>query len=106
MTEELEVVPDVRPDVLRLLDQLVKEWDQLHQLIVRLVHKPRLYGDAIFQLVPESLKQKLITEQLLELLRITDLWRVVDDHCFLQVPAKNVQILDVITIHTNTVLSE
>ena len=50
-----ERVPDVRPHVLRLALQPRQERHQLHQLVVRLVHKPRLNGDPILQLISKGL---------------------------------------------------
>jgi len=85
---EPESVSDVGPDVLGLALQPVQERHQLHQLIVRLVHEPRLNGDPILQLISKGL------------------WGVVDDDRLLEVPAQDVKVFDVVPIDTDAVLSK
>ena len=53
-----ESVSDVGPDVLGLALQPVQERHQLHQLVVRLVHEPRLNGNPILQLISKSLQTR------------------------------------------------
>ena len=53
-----ESVADVRPHVLRLGLQPGQEGHQLHQLVVRLVHEPRLNGDPILQLISKGLQRR------------------------------------------------
>ena len=55
---EPEGLPDVGPHVLGLALQPREEGHQLHQLIVLLVHKPRLNGDPILQLIAKGLKTR------------------------------------------------
>jgi len=88
MSVQPESVANVRPHILRLALQPVQEGDQLHQLVVRLVHEPRLNRDPILQLISKSL------------------WGVVDDDGLLEVPPQDVQVFDVVAIDTDTVLSK
>ena len=60
MVIQFELVPDEGPHVLGLVHQLVQEGDQLHQLIIGPVHKPRLNWDSILQLVTKGLKKNNI----------------------------------------------
>ena len=53
---QFEVLPDVGPHVVRLPGQLGQERDQLHQLVVRLVHEPGLDRYPVLKLVTECLK--------------------------------------------------
>ena len=85
---QLEVIPDQGSDVSPLLHQFEQEWHKFHQLIVRAVNKPGLDGNAVLQLISECLRG------------------VVDDDCLRQVPAEDIQILDVVAIDTDTMLSE
>ena len=85
---QLELLPDLWPHVPPLLHQGEEEWHELHQLVVRSVNKPGLDGNAVLQLIAERLRG------------------VVDDDCLRQVPAEDVQILDVVAIDTDTMLSE
>ena len=85
---QFEVVSDVRTHIMSLVHQLVEEGDQLHELVVGSVNKPRLYGDPILQLVSECL------------------WRVVNDDCLAEVSAQDVEVLDVVAVDTNAMLSE
>ena len=55
---EPEGLPDVGPHVLGLALQPREEGHQLHQLIVLLVHKPRLNGDPILQLISKGLQKR------------------------------------------------
>ena len=52
---EPEGLPDVGPHVLGLALQPREEGHQLHQLVVLLVHKPRLNGNPILQLISKGL---------------------------------------------------
>ena len=88
MVVQLEVISHQGSHVSPLLHQFEQEWDELHQLVVRSVNKPGLDGNAVLQLVAECLRG------------------VVDDDCLRQVPAEDVQILDVVAIDTDTMLSE
>ena len=85
---QLEVFSDLGPHVPPLLHQFEQEWHKLHQLVVRSVNKPGLDGNAVLQLISECLRG------------------VVDDDCLRQVPAEDIQILDVVAIDTDTMLSE
>ena len=60
MIEQFELVPDEGPHVLGLVDQLVQEGDQLHQLVVRSVNKPGLYWYSVLQLVTKGLKCNIL----------------------------------------------
>ena len=60
MIEQFELVPDEGPHVLGLVDQLVQEGDQLHQLVVRSVNKPGLYWYSVLQLVTKGLKYNIL----------------------------------------------
>ena len=53
---ESEGLPDVGPHVLGLALQPREEGHQLHQLVVLLVHKPRLNGNPILQLISKGLQ--------------------------------------------------
>ena len=88
MVVQFEVISDQGPHVPPLLHQFEEEWHKLHQLVVRSVNKPGLDGNAVLQLIAERLRG------------------VVDDDCLRQVPAEDVQILDVVAIDTDTMLSE
>ena len=85
---QLEVISDQGSHISPLLHQFEEEWDELHQLVVRSVNKPGLDGNAVLQLISECLRG------------------VVDDDCLRQVPAEDIQILDVVAIDTDTMLSE
>ena len=85
---QLEVISDQGSHISPLLHQFEQEWHELHQLVVRSVNKPGLDGNAVLQLIPECLRG------------------VVDDDCLGQVPAEDIQILDVVAIDTDTMLSE
>ena len=85
---KLEVVSDVRTHILGLVHQLVQEGNQLHQLVVGSVNKPGLDGDPILQLVSKGLR------------------RVVNDDSLAEVTAQDVEILDVVAVDTDTMLSE
>ena len=88
MVVQLEVFSDLGPHIAPLLHQFEEEWHKLHQLVVRSVNKPGLDGNAVLQLISECLRG------------------VVDDDCLRQVPAEDIQILDVVAIDTDTMLSE
>jgi len=83
-----ECLPNVRSNILSFPLESVQEWNQLHQFIVRLVHEPRLDGNSILQLVAKGL------------------WRVVDDDSLPEVSAQDIEVLDVVSVDTNTVLTE
>ena len=85
---QLEVISHQGSHVPPLLHQFEQEWHKLHQLVVRSVNKPGLDGNAVLQLISECLRG------------------VVDNDCLRQIPAKDIQILDVVAIDTDTVLSE
>jgi len=85
---EPEGLPDVGPHVLGLALQPREEGHQLHQLVVLLVHKPRLNGDPILQLISKGL------------------WGVVDNDGLLEVPAQDVEVFDVVAVDADAVLSE
>jgi len=85
---QLELLPDLWPHVPALLHQGEEEWHELHQLVVWPVHEPGLDGNPVLQLIPEGLRT------------------VVDDDSFPQVPPEDVQILDVVTIDADTMLSK
>ena len=55
---EPEGLPDVGPHVLGLALQPREEGHQLHQLVVLLVHKPRLNGNPILQLISKGLQTR------------------------------------------------
>ena len=44
------------PDIVGLLDNILKERYQLHQLVVRLVHEPGHDWDTVLQLVTKCLQ--------------------------------------------------
>lgn len=85
---QLEVISDQWSHVTPLLYQFEEEWDKLHQLVVRSVNKPGLDGNAVLQLISECLRG------------------VVDDDCLRQVPAEDIEILDVVAVDADTMLSE
>ena len=85
---QLEVFSDLGSHVSPLLHQFEQEWHKFHQLVVWSVNKPGLDGNAVLQLISECLRG------------------VVDDDCLRQVPAEDIQILDVVAIDTDTMLSE
>ena len=88
MVVQLEVFSDLGSHVSPLLHQFEQEWHKLHQLVVWSVNKPGLDGNAVLQLISERLGG------------------VVDDDCLRQVPAEDIQILDVVAVDTDAVLSE
>ena len=88
MVVQLEVISDQGSHVSPLLHQFEEEGHKLHQLVVRSVNKPGLDGNSVLQLIAERLRG------------------VVDDDCLRQVPAEDVQILDVVAVDTDTMLSE
>ena len=59
---EPEGLPDVGPHVLGLALQPREEGHQLHQLVVLLVHKPRLNGNPILQLISKGLQTRLVLD--------------------------------------------
>ena len=75
---QLELISDQGSHISPLLHQFEQEWHELHQLVVRSVNKPGLDGNAVLQLISECLRG------------------VVDDDCLRQVPAEDIQILDVV----------
>ena len=71
MCVQSECLPDVGTDVLSLLLQPVEEGDQLHQLVVLLVHEPRLDWDPVLQLVAERLHPRFTLVYLFHDIKVT-----------------------------------
>ena len=71
MCVQSECLPDVGADVLSLTLQPVEEGDQLHQLVVLLVHEPRLDWDPVLQLVAEGLHPRFPLVYLFHDIKVT-----------------------------------
>ena len=67
---------------------ILKERQQLSKLTITGVHEPALYRNTILQLVAKRLGG------------------IINNEGFTEVPAQDVQILDVVTMDTYTVLAE
>lgn len=67
---------------------MLEEGQQVEQLPVAAVHEPAFDGDPVLQLVPKGLRG------------------VVHDHCLAEVPAQDGQVLDVVAVHKETMLTE
>ena len=71
MCVQSECLPDVGADVLSLTLQPVEEGNQLHQLVVLLVHEPRLDWDPVLQLVAEGLHPRFPLVNLFHDIKVT-----------------------------------
>ena len=105
---EPEGLPDVGPHVLGLALQPREEGHQLHQLVVLLVHKPRLNGNPILQLISKGLKTRCFLDLAFSKgeRQLNHLWGVVNDDGLLEVPAQDVEVFDVVAVDADAVLSE
>ena len=58
VAEQLVLLSEVGPDIVRLVDNHLQEGEKLQQLLVIRVHEPRLNGNPILKLVTERLQYK------------------------------------------------